>query len=79
MIMKRQDFVIWSKKVKSTRISDTRIFQYTVLDFLITHDYYNVVLQYKDTLYCKQLISSGHSVLHMYCKQLICTCPVLME
>ena len=60
MVMKRQDFVIWSKKVKSTRISDTRISQYKVFGFLITHDYYNIVPQYKDTLYCQQLISSGH-------------------
>ena len=52
MAMKRQNFVIWSKKVKTTKISDTEISQYTVLAFLITHDYYNVVPQYKDTLYC---------------------------
>ena len=31
-----------------------------IVGFLITHDYYNEVPQYKDTLYCKQLISNGH-------------------
>ena len=62
MAMKRHNFMIWSKKVKTTKISDTKVSQYKVLGFLITHDYYNVVPQYKDTLYCacyKQCVLSS--------------------